>query len=346
MRAVVVTHADRPIGRRVVKRLWHEPALERIVALGEGPPPRAFDAFRVGARPRLVYEQIDHARQRAVSEWFRSRRLREIGPEAVVYVPRHGVAPEGPPVVARVPARTAEARLVLQHARELRSVRALVALGSAFVYALAPGNANHVCEDSPLLLDPDAPATLRAWVDSDLLFQRAAAARSAGPSGSSGGRRLRVVLLRLPPVVASGGYVYLHPLLEGAAGPRLRPAGFDPLCPVVADKDVAHAVAAALAGDASGVFHVAGRERVPLSVLGRWTGRPTVPVPGPLLRIAAAGAGRLGLGDALDAPLARYGVSLDGRRAAAALGFAPRYRIGLARAGDGALRLEAAPAPA
>jgi len=134
MRAVLVTHADLPLGRRIVKRLWHEPGLERIVALGEGPPPRAFDAFRIGETPRLVYERLDHARQRSVSDWFKSRRLREIAPEAVVYVPRHGVAPEGPPVVARVPTRTAEARLVLHHALEHRSVRALVALGSAFVY--------------------------------------------------------------------------------------------------------------------------------------------------------------------------------------------------------------------
>ena len=336
MKAVLVTHADLPLGRRIVKLLWHAPDVGRIVALGEGPPPRAFDSFRVGEQPRLVYERLDHARQRSVSDWFRSRRLREIGPEAVVYVPRHGVAPEGPPVVARVPARTAEARLLLHHAVEHPSVRALVALGSAFVYALAPGNANHLTEDSPLLLDPDAPPALRSWIDSDMLFQ-----------AEIPGRRLRVVLLRLPTVVASGGYVYLHPLLEGAAGLRPRPAGFDPLCPVIADKDVARAVAAALASDAAGVFQVAGRERVPLSVLGRWTGRPTRPVPGPLLRAVARGAARLRLADgALDAPLARYGTSLDVGRAGAVLRFAPRYRIGLSRAGDGALRLEAVPAPA
>lgn len=336
MKAVLVTHADLPLGRRIVKLLWHEAGIGRIVALGEGPAPRAFDAFRVGAQPRLVYERLDHARQRSVSDWFRSRRLREIGPEAVVYVPRHGVAPEGPPVLARVPARVAEARLVLHHALELRSVRSLVALGSAFVYALAPGNANHLSEDSPLLLDPAAPPALRAWIDSDMLFQT-----------EVGGQRLRVVLLRLPTVVASGGYVYLHPLLEGAAGPRPRPAGFDPLCPLIADKDVARAVAAALASGASGVFQIAGHERLPLSVLGRWTGRPTLPVPGPLLRVAVRGAARFGFADAaVDAPLARYGTSLDVRRAASVLGFQPRYRIGLARAGDGALRLEAVPAPA
>jgi hypothetical protein len=39
----------------------------------------------------------------------------------------------------------------------------------------------------------------------------------------------------------------------------------------------------------------------------------------------------------------RYGFTLDTRRAERELGFRPGYRIGLARAGDGALRLEAAP---
>lgn len=330
MGGVLITHADQPLGRRIVKLLWHDAATSRIVALGEGPPPRAFDRFRIGAQPRLVYEQLDHARQRSVADLFRSRRLRELEIQSVVYVPRHGTSPEGPPVVARVPARTAEARLFLHQALEHRSVRTLVALGSAFVYKLAPGNANHVVEESPLDLDPAVPAVLRTWIDSDMLFQ-----------AEMSGRRLRVALLRLPTVVASGGFAYLHPLLEGAGGPRLRPLGFDPLCPVIADKDVAHAVLATLASRAAGVFNVAGRELVPLSVLGRWTGRGLLPMPGLLLRAAGRSAARLGLGEGFDGPLLRFGMSLDTRRAAAELGFTPRYRIGLARAGDGALRLEA-----
>jgi len=38
----------------------------------------------------------------------------------------------------------------------------------------------------------------------------------------------------------------------------------------------------------------------------------------------------------------RYGFTLDTKRAAEELGFRSQYRIGLARAGDGALRLETA----
>ncbi|MDJ0865799.1 MAG: hypothetical protein QNK03_06800 [Myxococcota bacterium] len=336
MKGVLVTHADLPIGRRIVKLLWHDPAVERIVAAGEGPTPRAFGAYRVardGEPPRLSYERLDLARARSVAELFRSQRLRAAGVDSVVHVPRHGVGPEGPPVVARLPTRTAEARLVLQHAQETKSIRTLVALGSAFVYRLTPGNANHLTERSDLDLDPDVAPEIRAWIDCDMLFH-----------GALGGRRLRIALLRLPTVVASGGFVYLHPGLEGSAGLRVRPAGFDPLCPVLADKDVAHAVRAALHGNASGVFNVAGREVLSLSTLGSWTRRPCLPVPGPLLRAAAAGAGRLGRTGwdaAVDGPHLRYGFSLDTARAEHELGFEPRYRIGVARGGDGVMRLEA-----
>lgn len=330
MARVLVTHADLPIGRRIVKVLWHDPAVETVVAIGGGPAPRGFEAFRVGPEPRLRYETVDLARSRSVSDLFRSRWLRERRVDHWVHVPRHGVLPDGPELAGRVPVRTAEARLLLHHALESRTLRAVVALGSAFVYRLEPGNANHLTERSPLDLDPDLPAARRSWIDCDMLFQAEAS-----------GRRLRVALLRLPTVVASGGFVYLNPALEGSAGLRLRLAGFDPLQPVVADKDVAHAVAAALHASAAGPFNVCGLDRLPLSVLGTWTGRPCVPVPGPLLRAAARLAGD-GARAVADGPYLRFGMSLDTTRAARELGFEPRYRVGVVRAGDGALRLEAA----
>lgn len=337
MTSVLVTHADLPLGRRIVKRLWHDPAVGQVLGVGEGPTPRAFDAYRVGSSPRLRYEQLDLARQREVSDLFHSRRLREAGIDTVVCVPRHGAAPEGPPGWARLPVRTAEARILLQHALESQAIRSLIALGSAFVYRLDAGHANHLSESSDLDLDPSVASSVRTWIDCDMLYH-----------GEIGNPRLRVVLLRLPTVVASGGYLYLNPGLEGGSGLRLRAAGFDPLCAMVADKDVARAVQLALHSRRAGVYNIAGRELMPLSRLGHWTRRPCVPVPGPLLRIAAAGAARLGRDEwraALDGPHRRFGFSLDTRRAERDLGFRPGYRVGMARAGDGAMRLETVPAP-
>ena len=336
MANVLVTHADEPLGRRVVKVLMHDPDVATLFAVGAGPSPRAFDRFLGESPPRLLYARTDLAKHRAVSDLFHSTRFRAAEIDTVVHVPQHGPASEAAPVVSGLPARTAEARFVLQHALEARSVRALVAVGSAYVYRLEPGNANRLHEESALDLDPEVPPEIRSWIDCDMIFH-----------GEVGSDRLRVAVLRVPTVVASGGYVYLNPTLAGRAGLRLRPAGFDPLCPLVCDKDVARAVRAALHSRSAGIYNVAGNEALPLSVLGRWTGRPALPLPG--LALSAASAGLRWLrrerrrstfhGDHL-----RYGFTLDTRRAERELGFIPAYRIGLERAGDGVLRLETSPA--
>jgi nucleoside-diphosphate-sugar epimerase len=331
---VLITHADEPIGRRVVKRLFHDPRVDAIFAVGDGPTPRSFDRYLAGDGPAVSYARVDLARHRAASDLFHSPPFRSAQIDTVVHLPRHGSAPEAPaPLVAGLSERTAETRLVVQHCLELASVTQLVALGSAFVYQLHPGNANRFTEDSPLDLDPDVSAEIRTWIDADMIVH-----------GELHNERLRVVLLRAPSVVAAGGYVYMNPALPIGA-PSARVLGFDPICAVISDKDVARAVQAAVHARRSGIYNVAGREAVPLSVLARWTGRRALPVPHPLLGWASAGARLLGLGAeaiASRSPALRYGFTLDTRRAERDLDFRPGDRIGLAREGDGSLRLETA----
>jgi nucleoside-diphosphate-sugar epimerase len=332
---VLVTHADEPIGRRIVKTLFHDPGVEHILAVGETPPPRSFDRFLGGGEPRLAYARADLARHRPTTDLFHSPRFREAEIDTVVHVPRHGTPPAAPaPLVAGVAERTAEARLVLQHCLEATGVRSLVAVGSAFVYRLPPGNANRLDEQSELDLDPDVAPEVRSWIDCDMIFH-----------GELHNDRLRVVLLRIPTVVTDGGFVYLHPLLAGRPGARLRAAGYDPICALVSDKDVARAVQAAVHARSPGIYNVAGSESVPLSILARWTGRPSLPVPGALLGLADRASRLLGrepVPGAADAARLRFGFTLDTRRAERELGFRPSNRIGLARAGDGSLRLETA----
>jgi nucleoside-diphosphate-sugar epimerase len=330
---VLVTHADEPLGRRVVKTLYHEEPVQRILAVGEGPPPRAFDRFLADSEKRLSYVRADVAKHRPVSDLFHSPAMREMGIDTVVHLPRHGAAPgDDRPVVSGLPARTAEARLILQHSLEVRAVRSLIAVGSAYVYRLQPGNANRLREESELDLAPDVSPELRSWIDCDMIFH-----------GEVGADRLRVVLLRVPTVVATGGYVYLNPHLAGRAGLRLRPAGFDPMCPLVCDKDVARAVRAAVASERAGIYNVAGVESLPLSVLSRWTNRPALPVPGPVLYGAGTLLRWLGADAArarVDGTHLRFGFTLDTAKAERELDFVPAYRIGLSRAGDGRVRLE------
>ena len=335
MTRVLVTHADEPIGRRVVKNLYHDPDVEVIFALGSGPPPRKFDAYLAGSEPRVTYTRLDLAKHRPVHDLFHSAAFRAAEVDTVVYVPRHGAGTSlTAPLVGGLSERTAESRLLLQHCLETRTIQHLVAIGSAFVYRLPPGNANHLSEDSELNLDPNVMPEVRAWIDSDMIFH-----------SEVHNDRLRVVLLRVPTVVAAGGYVYLHPSLAGRSGSRVRALGFDPICALVSDKDVARAVRAATRTPVSGIFNIAGGEAVPLSMLARWTGHTSIPVPGPLLGMLDATERALGIESRLGAgggAHLRYGFTLDTDRAAEELGFRSQYRIGLARAGDGALRLETA----
>ncbi|HVN37521.1 MAG TPA: hypothetical protein VMW19_05020 [Myxococcota bacterium] len=336
MKRVLVTHADEPIGRRAVKTLYHDSRVAAIFAVGDGPPPRSFDKFLSDGDTRVTYARVDLARHRPVSDLFHSSAFRAAEIDTVVHVPRHGAAAsEQAPLVAGLAERTAETRLLLQHCLEAPEVESLVALGSAFVYRLSPGNVNRLDEESELDLDPDVPPEIRSWIDCDMLLH-----------GEVHNDRLRVVLLRAPTVVASGGYVYLHPTLSGRGGRRLRPAGFDPICALISDKDVARAIVRAVHSTGPGIYNIAGSEALPLSLLARWTGRETWPVPGPVLSLASRGARITGraLDAALDGPHLRYGFTLDTKRAERELGFRPLDRIGMARAGDGALRLETASA--
>ncbi len=333
MSNILVTHADEPIGRRIVKLLYHDERVGRIFAVGDGSPPRAFDRFLSGSEPRLRYARVDLAKHRPVTDLFHSAALRETEIDTVVHVPRHGTpATASAPIVAGLAERTAETRLVLQHCLETATVRSLIAIGSAFVYRLPPGNANRLGEESELDLDPDVPPEIRSWIDCDMILH-----------GEVHNDRLRVVLLRVPSVVAAGGYVYLSPALGGRPGLRLRALGYDPICALVSDKDVARAVQIASHARSSGIYNIAGNEAVPLSVLARWTGRSSLPAPGLVVRWVTAGARLLGAEMArVPASTLCFGFTLDTARAERELGFRPTDRIGLARAGDGALRVETA----
>ena len=330
---VLVTHADEPIGRRIVKTLFHDEGVGRILAVGSGPPPRAFDRFVSGSEPRLGYARLDLAKHRPVSDLFHSARFRAAEIDTLVHVPRHGVAMSpARPIVSGLPERTAETRLVLQYALEAATIEHLVVVGSAFVYRLPPGNANRLAEDSELNLDPNLPIDIRSWIDCDMIIH-----------GEVHNDRLRVALLRVPTVVADGGYVYMNPVLGSGARPQLRSLGFDPICALVSDKDVARAIRCAVHSERSGIYNIAGAEAVPLSVLANWTGHHSVPVPGSVLSWLSVGAKWIGYDEAaLQGSHLRYGFTLDTERASRELGFRPSVRIGLARAGDGRLQLETA----
>jgi nucleoside-diphosphate-sugar epimerase len=333
---IVLTHADSPIGRRLVKSLYHDPSVERIVALGPGPPPSVFDRFLSSDERRLTYSRIDLARHRSMATFFNSSLFKEARIDSMLYVPAHGWPTASvSPLAGGLASQTAEARLVLKYALELRNLEHLICLGSALVYRLSPGNSNLFTESSELDLAPDTAAEIRCWVNADMIFQ-----------GEFQNPGLRVVLLRLPSVVGTGGKVYFNPILAGILKSRIRSMGFDPICALVSDKDVVRAMQLALHSTARGAFNIAGFETVPLSVFARWIGEPSIPIPSALISLASrlsSFVGRTPAGTSAATPHLHYGFTLDTQRARLELGFEPGYRIAPGPLVDGRFQLETAP---
>lgn len=316
---IVLTHADSPIGTLLMESLHHDRNVERIVALGAGPPPVAFERYSSSNDRRVTFTQIDLARPRSTTSVFNSSLLKEAQVDSLIYVPAHGGPKNVPRTALGEASQTVEARLVLQHALELRGLRTLVGLGSAFVYRLIPGNANLFNEASELDLSQDVMTEIRGWIDADLLFQR----EFNNPA-------LRVVLLRLPTVAGVRGEVHFNPVLDAALTLSMRPMGFNPICALVSDKDVVRATMLALHGTARGAFNIAGFETVPLSVLANMIGRTNLPLPATFVSLASRLASVVGGGQfpaSRNAPQLRYGFTLDPERARRELGFEARYRI-------------------
>ena len=103
---VLVTHADEPIGRRIIKTLFHDDDIAGIFAIGSGAPPRSFDRYLAGSDPRLIYSRIDLAKHRPVTDLFHSGRFRGADIDTVVHVPHHGAIPAtNAPLIAGLPSQ-------------------------------------------------------------------------------------------------------------------------------------------------------------------------------------------------------------------------------------------------
>lgn len=328
-RRVLVTHVDEPVGRAIATRLLEDPTIERLHTVAAPGSENPFEHRSALCPERLRHHEAELHRPRDVEELFAVS-----DPDAVILVPRASErVPRGRVRLADVPRRTVETRLVLQQCLERASVSQLVALGSIAAYDLCPDNAIHLDEDSPLALDPGRPASARAWVDCDMMIH----AEVHHPT-------LTVALLRLATVLTCEGEFVYAPADLGPVS--LRAMGFDPMCPLVVDRDVVQATVLALHLGARGVFNIAGDQSVPLSAIDRARRSLGVALPGPWLKLLGLGLDRLGasgLARQLDGPQQRFGASLDTRRARRELGFQPGYRVGLRNRDDAGPSLEALP---
>ena len=306
MRRVLVTHVDSGIGSRLVKALYHDPEVGLVLGMGTSPTPSFLDAYQ----EKVAYQRLDLAKSRHVVSFFRSERFARARLDSVIHLP-FVAERRGERIPGNVPSLISETRRLLEACVATRGeIGRFIYLSSAFVYRPEPGNANVVSEEQQLDHEAAGDSEVRAWIDVDLLCQR-----------EFNNPRMRVTILRAAAIVADGGvFVQSPPLVRDDS-----PAGFDPIFSVVCDRDVARALVLALHGEHAGAFNLAGNEVFPRSELvpgGRRLG--PLPLPGLLggaLSLLEQALGR-GASD-----FQRYGIVLDTRRAADALGFEPQYRV-------------------
>ena len=297
IKTVVVTGISGRLGRIVARRLHHAYGW-KIVGVDRRPMP--------GKPKDIEHHELD-LRSKKAREIFRTNRVDALVHLGIMHDPR-----------AR-PAQlyswniTGTAKL-LEYCQAY-NVPKVVLLSSSNVYGPRPDNPQFLTEEAPLLAAQRFPQ-MRDLVEIDHLVStflwRA--------------RDVETVVLRPTHMV---GPVHNAPsnYLRIARPPVL--LGFDPMVQLVHVEDVADAIVLALAPGRRGIYNIVGPGEVPISTVLRELGRDTVPIPHPLAKPLLSLAFRLGLSSFPVAELdfIRYVCMIDGRRAAAELGYRAKFGL-------------------
>src|SRR5512146_650348 len=297
-RKVVITGISGRLGRLVARRLHHEAGWQ-IVGLDRRP--------MVGKPKDIEHHQVD-LRSKKARDMFRQGDVDALVHLGVMHDPR------ARPAELYSWNITGTAKL-LEYC-QAQHVPKVVLLSSANVYGPRPDNPQFLTEDAPLLAAQRFPA-MRDLVEIDHLVStflwRA--------------RDTETVVLRPVHIV---GPVHNAPsnYLRIPRPPTL--LGFDPMVQLIHVDDVAEAIALALAPERRGIYNLVGPGEVPLSTILGELGREPRSIPHPLAKTLLGLAFRFGISSFPVAELdfIRYVCMVDGRRAAAELGFRPRFGLG------------------
>jgi UDP-glucose 4-epimerase len=292
---VVITGISGRLGRIVARRLHHELGW-KIVGLDRRPMP---------GRPKdIEHHQVD----------LRSKKARDVFRDADALV-HLGVMHDPRARPAELYSWNITGTTKLLEYCQAQAVPKVVLLSSANVYGPRPDNPQFLTEDAPLLAAQRFPA-MRDLVEIDHLVStflwRA--------------RELETVVLRPVHIV---GPVHNAPsnYLRIDRPPVL--LGFDPMVQLVHVLDVAEAIVQALVPGRRGIYNIVGPGEVPLSAILKELGREGRWIPHPLAKPLLSLAFAIGVSSFPVAELdfIRYVCMVDGRRAAAELGFRPRFGL-------------------
>jgi UDP-glucose 4-epimerase len=297
VKTVVITGISGRLGRIVARRLHHIVGW-KIVGLDRRPMP---------GRPKDIEHHEVDLRSKKAREIFRANQVDALIHLGVMHDPRSRPA--------ELYSWNITGTTKLLEYCQMYRVPKVVLLSSANVYGPRPDNPQFLTEDAPLLAAQRFPA-MRDLVEIDHLVStflwRA--------------REIDTVVLRPTHIV---GPVHNAPsnYLRIERPPVL--LGFDPMVQLVHALDVAEAIVLALAPGRRGIYNIVGPGEVPLSAVLHELGRTPRWIPHPVAKSMLGLAFRLGLSSFPVAELdfIRYVCMIDGRRAAAELGYRPRFGL-------------------
>lgn len=195
------------------------------------------------------------------------------------------------------------------------NVPKVIVLSSANVYGPRPDNTQFLTEDAPLLAAQAFPE-MRDLVEIDHMassfFWKA--------------RDIDTVILRPVHILGSVRNAPSN-YLRLAVIPTL--LGFDPMVQIIHERDLAEAIACAIAPGARGIYNITGPGELPLSVVLEELGKSSVPIPHPLAMPLWRAAFRIGFSSfpVAEFDFIRYVCMVDGTRAQSELGFRPRFTL-------------------
>lgn len=308
MSRYLVTGATTTVGRAVVRELLADPAVERVLTVGQETRRETFEQDG-----RVTYLSYDLTRERSIRELIFGP-VRQEGIRRIVHMATHRGVVEG----RRAHALNVDAtRRILHFAQRVDSVQRFVHRSFGSVYALSARLPVRIDEDHPLRIGPGTPQYVLDRVEADL----AVCARM-------GMSRIRIAVLRCAECLAAGGGSQLWDYLQ----PRVcfRPMGFDPMINAISPADLATALALAAGSEAEGVFTIPGYDTLPLSRIIARFGRVEVPIPGPMLGPLYQLRRLITSADfhhEVSRGQLHFGGILDGQRAAEVLGYQPEHPV-------------------
>jgi len=292
---VIVTGVAGRLGRELARRLHRN---HRVIGI---------DRRSAKTLPKDVELHRLDLRSNRTQDLFRSNKVAAVFHMGTVYNPRRDpIADHRTNIVGL--------QRLLGHIRKYK-VPKLIVLSTADVYGPQPENVSFLTEEAPLLAAARFEA-IRDLVEVDM----------ASLSFMWQHPGTETVILRPVHVVGTVRNAAMNYLLRDWVP---QPAGYDPMVQLVHHMDVVDALILAQKEGVRGVFNIDGPSAVPVSQVLKHSGKKSIPIPSPLLRVGLSLMWRMRLTrfppDEVDH--IQWPSTVDGTRAREEMGYQPKVEL-------------------